>query len=104
MKNMGFVRVGSVSALPVDTVTEITVGENCFALCNVEGTIRAVSGICLHQGGPLAQGNLADGRLVCPWHAWEWDVRTGENCGDPSERLATYEVKIEGDDILLQVP
>lgn len=101
---MAFIKVGSLSALPENSVTEVTIGENQYALCNVDGTIRALSGVCLHQGGPLGQGQVADGRLICPWHAWEWDCHTGENCDDPAERVATYDVKIEGDDILIQVP
>ena len=101
---MPLVKVASLSDLPEDSVMEVSVGEDLYALCNVQGTIRALSGVCLHQGGPLGQGNIADGRLICPWHAWEFDCHTGANPDDPTERVATYEVKIEGNDILLQVP
>lgn len=101
---MSFLKVATLSQLPVGSVIEVSVGDDLYALCNDGGTIRAVSGICKHQGGPLGQGNLIDGRLICPWHAWEWDCRTGENCDNPEDRLATYEVKVAGDDIFLQVP
>lgn len=101
---MPFVKVAVLSDVPAESVTEVSVGENFYALCNSEGTVRAYTGVCPHQGGPLGQGQLADGRLICPWHAWEFDCRTGENCDAPSERLASFEVKVEGDDILLQVP
>jgi len=101
---MPFVKVAELSQLPVDSVMEVSVGENFYALCNDRGTIRALSGVCAHQGGPLGQGQIAGGRVMCPWHAWEWDCRTGENCDNPEERLPTYEVKVEGGNILLQVP
>ena len=83
---------------------EVTVGNALFALCNKGGDIHAISGLCLHQDGPLAQGNFVDGRVICPWHAWEYDCRTGECSEDPSLRLPTYETKVEGSDILLRVP
>lgn len=101
---MPFVSVASLSQLPPDSLLEVSVGKHQYALCNDSGTVRAVSGICLHQGGPLGQGNFADGRVVCPWHGWEYDCRTGESSLGPELCVATYEVKVEGDDILLQVP
>jgi len=104
MENMPFIKVGAVSDVPADSVIEVTVGEDLYAICNVGGTLRALSGVCLHQGGPLGQGQIAAGRVICPWHGWEWDCRTGENPDDPTERVATFEVKVEGQDILLQVP
>ena len=101
---MPFVKVASLSDLPADSVIEVSVGDNFYAVCNDHGTVRALSGICAHQGGPLGQGQYAEGRVICPWHAWEFDCRTGENCDDPDTRVATYEVRIEGNDVLLQVP
>jgi nitrite reductase (NADH) small subunit len=99
-----FVPVGKLSALPPDSVVEAMVGSQPYAICNVAGSITALNGICLHRGGPLGQGQIHDGRLVCPYHMWEFDCRTGANCFDPTQSVATYEVKIEGDDILVQVP
>ncbi len=101
---MPFIKVGRASDLPEDSVMEVTVGEDLYAICNVAGSLHALSGVCLHQGGPLGQGQLAEGRVVCPWHAWEWDCRTGENVDDPTQRVATYPVKVEDGDIFLQVP
>jgi nitrite reductase (NADH) small subunit len=99
-----FIAVGKVSALPPDSVIEAMVGVQPYAICNVGGAITALNGICIHRGGPLGQGQIHDGSLVCPYHMWEFDCRTGANRFDPTQGVATYEVKIEGDDILLQVP
>ena len=104
MENMPLIKVGKLSELPDNSVMEVTVGEQCYAVCNVRGTLHALHGECLHQGGPLGQGQVADGRIICPWHAWEYDCRSGENIDDPTARVATYPVHAEGDDILLQVP
>ena len=101
---MPLIRVGKLSALPPDSVMEVLVDDRPYAVCNVAGEIRALDGVCLHRGGPLGQGQIHDGRVVCPYHLWEFDCRTGEYDYDPTRRVATFEVKLEGDDILLQVP
>jgi nitrite reductase (NADH) small subunit len=101
---MPFVKVARLSDVPPDSVIEVTVAENPYAICNAGGSIYALNGICLHRGGPVGQGQIHAGRVICPWHAWEFDCRTGQSVFDSSKRLATYEVKVEGEDILLLVP
>jgi nitrite reductase/ring-hydroxylating ferredoxin subunit len=101
---MPLAHVGKVSGLPPGSVMECMVGEAPYAVCNVGGAIRALSGICLHSGGPLGQGQIHDGRVVCPYHLWEFDCITGEYDYDSTRRVATYAVKVEGDDILIEVP
>jgi nitrite reductase (NADH) small subunit len=98
---MAFVKVGSISALPPGSVTEVILGDDTFAICNQNGDLHALWGICPHAGGPIGQGTF-DGTLVtCPWHEWAYDCRTGENDYDPAVKLDRYAVKVEGDDILL---
>ncbi|HLX44831.1 MAG TPA: Rieske (2Fe-2S) protein [Bryobacteraceae bacterium] len=101
---MSFVKVGALSTLPPGSVMEAEVNGNTYAICNISGTLRAYDGICPHAGGPLGQGNIEDGRLICPWHAWEYDGLTGINDYDESLKLASFPVKAEGDDILVDVP
>ena len=100
---MPFVKVASLSALPPESVLEVLVDDYPYAICNSGGEIRALSGICIHRGGPLGQGQIHDGHVVCPYHMWEFDCRTGEYDYDPTKCVATFEVRVEGDDILLQV-
>ena len=74
-----------------------------IVIYDVEGKLFATSDTCAHQGGPLADG-LLDGCLVtCPWHGWQFDVRTGVAVFDPAKKVATYPVHVEGDDILVEV-
>ncbi len=70
---MPFIKAADAAAVPPDTVIEANIGGNSYAICNVGGELRAFDGICPHAGGPLGEGNLVDGNLVCPWHAWEYD-------------------------------
>ena len=97
-------KVAQLSQLPADSVTEVTVGDAFYAICNVAGRVTALAGTCPHRGGPLGQGAIHGQYVVCPWHAWEWNCATGENDMDPTKKVATYEVKIEGGDIFLNLP
>src|SRR5258708_31584207 len=101
---MPFHPVGPVPQLPPGCLTEVTVGEKLIALCNVDGAIHALDGTCPHRGASLGQGALHGSLVVCPWHAWEFDCTTGTHDYDPSIQLATYEVKVEGDDIAVDLP
>ena len=98
---MPFVRVSSLSDLPPGTLTEVTVGDEPFALCNVDGQVHALNGTCPHSGGPLGEGALHGYMIVCPWHAFEFDCRTGENDIDSELRATSVPVKVEGGDIYI---
>jgi len=101
---MAFVKVLPVSSLPPGSTAEVSVGENYYALCNLEGEIHALEGSCPCAGGPLGQGTLQGTLLVCPWHGRRYDCRAGIHHFDEETRLATYPVKIEGSDIWIDVP
>ena len=101
---MPFVKVGSVRKLAPESVMEAMVGSTAYAVCNFAGEIRAFDGTCPHAGGPLGEGSIDGCNLVCPWHSWEYDCRTGINTYDETVRLASFPVKVEGDDILIDVP
>lgn len=101
---MKFLKVAALAQLPPDSVMEVMVGGLPYAVCNAGGAIRALSGMCIHHGGPLGQGQIHDGRVVCPYHLWEFDCATGEYDCDPTKRAPTFEVKVEGEEIYIQVP
>jgi nitrite reductase (NADH) small subunit len=98
-----FVKAASLSELSPGSAKVVEVAGKTLALFNVEGTIYATDNTCLHQGGPLGEGELMGEVVVCPWHQWEYNVRTGENVGDASLKLTTYPVQVEGDDIKVGV-
>jgi nitrite reductase/ring-hydroxylating ferredoxin subunit len=55
------------------------------------------------MGGPLGQGFLEGDKLICPWHGWEYDARTGVLSDDPQSKLAVYPIKIENGDVLVEL-
>ena len=98
-----FVKVAAVSDLPPGKAKSITVGEKMIALCNVDGTFYALDNVCLHRGGPLGEGYLDGDKLECPWHGWQFEVKTGCVSFNRKEKIPTYEVKVEGSDVLVAV-
>ena len=98
---MGFVRVCSLAELPPESLTEVMVDGRPIAICNSGGEIRALDGVCPHQGGPLGQGAMNGENIVCPWHAWEFSSATGQNDFDPDTRVARYPVRVENGEILV---
>jgi nitrite reductase (NADH) small subunit len=98
-----FIKVASISELEVGSCKTVEVNGKVIALFNVGGKVYALDNTCLHQGGPLGEGLLEGEVVTCPWHFWEFDVRTGEKVGDPSLRVATYPVQVAGDDIKVAV-
>ena len=67
--------------------------------------VYACGDVCTHRGGPLGEGKLSGTRLTCPWHGWMFDVRTGA-CVFPARGTAipTYPVRVDGNDIFVDVP
>lgn len=101
---MAFTRLcGKDELPPTDEAREFPCGEKLVCVANVNGTISAMDNFCLHRGGPLGQGTIENGKLVCPWHGWEWDPATGEAVHNPAAKLAVYPIKIENDNVLVEI-
>jgi len=66
---------------------------NIIAVFRHEGMLYAVDGLCMHQGGPLARGKLANGTIQCPWHGWMYDLKTGNNAVTCQRMLRTYQIQ-----------
>jgi nitrite reductase (NADH) small subunit len=98
---MAFVRVGALKLLPPGSATHVDIDGDAVAVCNVGGTLFAMDGICPHSGGPLGHGVLDGPILTCPFHAWEFDCRTGTMATDDLKLLDTYPVKVEDGEILV---
>jgi nitrite reductase (NADH) small subunit len=101
---MPLVRVASLTRLKPDTVIEFKHGDLTIAVANVGGRVQAFQGVCPHQGGPLGQGNVADGNLICPWHGWEYSCATGECDINPKIKLERYAVEVKGDEVFVKLP
>jgi nitrite reductase (NADH) small subunit len=86
---------GSVMEAEVDGVG--------VCLANVDGRLAALDNWCPHRRGPLGQGWLEGEAVVCPWHSWALSTTTG--VAEPPERASVdiFPIKVEGDDILVNL-
>jgi nitrite reductase/ring-hydroxylating ferredoxin subunit len=98
-----FVDVLALSELAPGSAREVWVSGKAVALFNVEGSVYAIGNTCQHRGGPLGQGMLDGYSVLCPWHAWAYDVRTGISTVNEELRVPRYETRVEGDRILVSI-
>ena len=99
-----FVRIGSRSEMPgKDEAREFTAGGRIICVANVAGHLSAMDNVCAHRGGPLGQGLISGGKLICPWHGWEFDCRSGRSLSDDLE-VESFPVIVENGNIFIEVP
>lgn len=98
-----FRKVATLAEVAAGTVKAVDLAGTMVALCRLEGTVYATAGVCPHRGGPLGEGTLEDGVLVCPWHAFRFDPRTGKCLNNPALAVACHPVRVEGQDILVLI-
>ena len=104
--------VATVEEIPPGARKIVEVAGRSIGVFNVDGEYFALRNRCPHQGGPLCSGKLAGlvqsttpgdysysrpGEMLrCPWHGWEYDIRTGQSWWDPGRtRVRSYDVTIE---------
>lgn len=104
VEGMALTKVSQVSELPPGTVKEIAAGGTTYALCNIDGKFHCLGGECPHAGGPLGEGMLSGNNIVCPWHGFEFDCRTGANDMDEDLQVPTYAVVVQDGEILIDIP
>jgi nitrite reductase/ring-hydroxylating ferredoxin subunit len=100
-----YVKVASTADLAPGEMTLVEVGGELICLANVDGTFYAISDECTHVGGALSEGELEGYTVTCPLHGGQFDIRTGKVLQRPPLDDATsYEVKVEGQDVLIARP
>jgi len=82
-----------VDDLPPGQIRHVKVGKRDIAVARVGDDFYALSNICRHAFGPLAEGFMDGPFVLCPWHGWRYDVRDGTT-DHPNADVKTYEVKV----------
>jgi NAD(P)H-dependent nitrite reductase small subunit len=96
-----YYKVASVGEIPLGAGRLVVVAEQEIAMFNFNGEYYAISDMCPHRGASLAEGFLDGGKVFCPLHCFDFNLKTGECATVPSLRVQTYEVKIVGEDIFI---
>jgi 3-phenylpropionate/trans-cinnamate dioxygenase ferredoxin subunit len=99
----GFVRVARADEIRPGEKRIVDVDGILVVVVNLDGQYYALEDVCTHDGGPLGEGDLEGGRIVCPRHGARFDVRTGAALTLPAfEPVPTYEVRVADGDILVE--
>lgn len=100
-----WVRVAALADVAPGTVQSVDVGERQLAIYHLEnGEVYCTDNICTHAFAMLSDGWLEGCIIECPLHAGQFDVRTGAGQGAPIEEdIATFPVRVENGEILVQV-
>lgn len=98
-----WIKLAPVRDVPVAAAKEYVAEDRVIALFNVNGTFYALDGVCPHQGGPLGRGELGGCIVTCPWHGWQFDVRTGQHQFNPQIVQPHFPVRVEDDWILVDL-
>jgi 3-phenylpropionate/trans-cinnamate dioxygenase ferredoxin component len=99
-----FTRAAALSDVPPNTLLGVDVDGVSVCLANADGHIYAFRNNCSHQDYPLDTGELVGTDVTCSWHGAHFDIVTGKATRLPAIKpIRTYEVRVEGDDILVAV-
>jgi nitrite reductase (NADH) small subunit len=99
-----WVRLCAVNEAPrPGEVTETEVSGVLVCVANVEGRLAALGNVCPHRQGPLGQGWLEGEAVVCPWHCWAFDTRTGEALPPEQGHVDVLPLKVEGEDVWIDL-
>jgi 3-phenylpropionate/trans-cinnamate dioxygenase ferredoxin subunit len=99
------VDVAALSAVPEGEARGFEVEGVEIVLCNVDGEIYALQGMCTHEDLPLDGGEVEDGVLTCEWHGAAFDVCSGAARTLPATRaLRTFDARVEGGRIRVLLP
>lgn len=94
-------RVGGPDEIGPDSVKRVVAGDKVIALVRTSNGYCALDNACPHAGGPLSEGSIENGLIVCPWHGREYNLATGECEGFAP--VATYPVELRADGIYVSI-
>jgi nitrite reductase (NADH) small subunit len=99
-----WVRLCGVRDAPEEgQVNQQQAGEFPVCLARIDGQLKAVDNLCPHRQGPLGEGWIEGNAVICPWHSWAFDLNTGLADYPQGEKVGTFALRIEGEDVLVDV-
>lgn len=100
---MTFVKMGKTSDVPKGKGKVFKIEKKKIAVFNLDGEFYAIDNKCKHKGGPLGEGKLEGEIVTCPWHGWQYNVKTGQQIINPSIKVDTCKIRVVGIDIEVEI-
>jgi nitrite reductase (NADH) small subunit/3-phenylpropionate/trans-cinnamate dioxygenase ferredoxin subunit len=98
-----FQTVCKLADLPDGEGKAVPVGRKVIAVFRVGGEVFAIDDVCPHMGASLSGGYVEQGVVTCPWHAWRFRLKDGTWADYPKVKITCYPVRVEGDDVQVQI-
>lgn len=95
-----FIKVAGKGDIGPGEGRTVDVNGTAVAIFNINGEFFAINNSCPHRGGSLGDGFLEGNVVTCPLHGWQFDVKTGQSPLMPA-KVSCYQVKVEGNDVLV---
>ena len=99
---MTFVKVAKTNDIPLGKMKHVEIEGMEILIANVEGKFYAVGDRCPHLHAKVSEGTLKNTIVTCPRHLSTFDVTTGRIISGTHSNLPSYDMKVEGDDLLIQ--
>ena len=97
-----YIKVATVGEFVQRSIKSVRVlGKPVAIIKDSDGMFRAMEAGCKHQNADITRGAVKDGIATCPWHGWQYDLRTGECVSGGTAPLRPYGCKVEGENILI---
>jgi nitrite reductase (NADH) small subunit/3-phenylpropionate/trans-cinnamate dioxygenase ferredoxin subunit len=99
-----WVRAAAAADIPPGSGKSVSVAGRWVALFHdAEGGFHATDDTCPHQGASLGEGTYHEGRVICPWHGWVFDVRSGACLVVPAVSVTCYATRPVGDGVEIEI-
>ncbi len=99
-----FYPVCKVGDIPPGQGRAFPINGRTIAVFHWEGQFWAIDDFCPHMGASLSGGEVCDGVVTCPWHAWRFSIKDGTWCDNPKLKVDTFPVRVVGDQVEVAVP
>jgi len=99
-----FLTVARVGDIPEGRGKAFAVGDRLLAVFHYRGQYYALDDFCPHMGAPLETGTLHEGLVICDRHQWAFRLSDGVSPDAPTLRAETFQVRIVGNEIQVEVP
>jgi len=96
-----WVDAGDVASIPDGRAKTVSIEGERVAIFRYGEKLSALSSVCRHQNGPLGEGRVVDGCVVCPWHGYQYRPHDGRSPEPFTERVPTFRVRVEGTRVLV---
>jgi nitrite reductase (NADH) small subunit len=101
-----WVRTTLCENIPVREGRTVELGGRNIAIFNLGDRFLAIENQCPHRGGPLADGIVSGTSVICPLHAWAFDLNSGKTVNHPESQacVATFAVRVESGMLWVEIP